>query len=523
MNYFLKSRHVLKRFLPTMVAVGIILGVSACDQFLDVNKNPNFPEDASPAAKLPSIISNGLQQQTALSVLTSSQFTQQVAGRGAANGLDQFFLSPPANPFNDTYFRAASNIPPMIARATAEQAWHYVGAGKVLMAALLFHLTDVQGDIPYSDAFRGAENYTPKYDTQEAVYASMDKLLDEAIVEFGKTQPASAIAFSPTADILFGGNVQRWIRFAHSLKARQYNHLTKKSSYSAQKVLAAIDNGIKSNDDDAQVTFNNTQIALTNFWAYQRVNAGARTFGRYFVNMVDGTTLRFRDPRYVVIAPDTNRSKGAVNGSGLPVSGPSGLTAAGASDFYGRYNITTTATASLAAPAVGTAPTIEGWYARTTGVQLILSNAEMRFVEAEAAFRSGDRARAFTAYTAGITAHMNKLGVVPALRDEYLRSAAVAQDGATLTLAAIMQQKYIATFLHHEAWVDMRRYDYSTTIYPNFTPPTGANALLMGQYPRRILPGSAELLYNRNNAYSEVGGAISDAQWILTPVWWDKP
>ena len=501
----------------------LCLALSACDTFLDVNRNPNYPEDASPSAKLPSIIANGLQQQSALSVLTTAHFTQQIAGRGAGNALDQFFLSPPANPFNDTYFRSASNIPPMIERATREQAWYYVGAGKVLMAALLFHVTDIHGNIPYSDAFRGAENFTPKYDSQESVYAALDKLLDEAIVEFGKTQPPSAPAFNASADILFGGNVQRWIRFANGLKARQYNHLTKKSTYNAQRVLDAIDKATNTNADDAQVTFSTAQVGLTNFWAYQRANANARTFGRYFINMLDGTTLGFRDPRYIAIAPDTNRSKGAVNGAGLPIT-PTGLTAAGASDFYGRYNTTTTATATIAAPAAATAPAIEGWYSRTAGVQLILTNAEMRFVEAEAAFRAGNRDRAYTAFTAGITAHMDKLGVPVADRTAYLRSVAVPQAAAALTLANIMQQKYIALFLHHEVWVDMRRMDYSTTIYPNFTPPTGPNAQLMGAYPRRFLPGSAELLYNRNNAYSEVDQAgVADGTWIVTPMWWDKP
>jgi hypothetical protein len=512
------------RIIPALlVALSLGFSLSACDAFLDVNRNPNYPEDASPSAKLPSIIANGLQQQEALGVLVTAHFTQHIAGRTASNVSDQFLLSPSGNPFNNTYFQGVGNIPSMIERATREQAWYYVGAGKVLMAALIFHITDIHGNVPYTDAFRGAENFTPKYDSQESIYAAMDKLLDEAIVEFGKTQPASAPAFNAAADILFNGNVQRWIRFAYGLKARQYNHLTKKSTYSAQRVLDALDKATNTNADDAQVAFSSAQVGLTNFWAYQRANANARTFGRYFINMIDGTTLGFRDPRYIIIAPDTNRSKGAVNGSGLPTS-PVGLTSAGLSDFYGRYNIATPLTSTVAAPTASVAPTIEGWYARTVGVQLILTNAEMRFVEAEAAFRAGNSARAYTAFVAGITAHMDKMGVTAADRTAYLQSVAVPQNAAALTLANIMQQKYIATFLHHEAWVDMRRMDYSPTIYTNFQPPTSPNSLLMGAYPRRFLPGSAEILYNRNNAYSEIDPAgVADATWIMTPMWWDKP
>jgi hypothetical protein len=157
------------------------------------------------------------------------------------------------------------------------------------------------------------------------------------------------------------------------------------------------------------------------------------------------------------------------------------------------------------------------------GVQLLVTNAEMRFVEAEAAFKANNRDRALAAYTAGITAHCDKLGVSAADRTAYLQSVAVVKTASALTLGDIMRQKYIATFLSPEAWVDMRRYDYSTDVYRGFTPPTNVNIQLMGQYPRRFLPGSQEVLYNINNAYSELGGIIPDAQWITSPMWWDKP
>lgn len=495
-----------------MLVLSLSFGLASCDDFLNVNTNPNYPEDASPAAKLPSIISNGFQQQYALSVLTTQNFTQHVAGRAAGLGVDQFFLASGANPFNDTYFRAASNIGPMIDRANREQGWYFVGAGKTLMAALLFHLTDIFGNIPYSDAFKGAVNYSPKYDSQESVYAAMDKLLDEAIVEFRKTQPASAPKFDRNSDILFQGDVQKWIRLCYSLKARQYNHLSKKAAYNPTRILEQIDQGIKTNGDDAQVTFSNVQQAQTNFFGFARANFSNRTFGRFFINLLNGRTLGARDPRFVIIAPDTARSLGAINGAGT--TGVGNL-AAGASDFYGQY-------ATATPPAANTAPSVEGWYTRSVGVQMLVTNAEMRFVEAEAAFRANNRDRAYQAYIAGITAHCDKLGVPVAQRTAYLQSSAVRQSASGLTMGDIMRQKYIAMFLNPEAWVDMRRHDYSSEIYTGFTPPTGVNPQLMGQYPRRFLPGSTELLYNLTNAYSELG-QIPEAQWITTPMWWDKP
>jgi hypothetical protein len=338
----------------------------------------------------------------------------------------------------------------------------------------------------------------------------MDKLLDEAIVEFGKTQPASAPRFNAASDILFQGDTQKWIRLCYSIKARQYNHLTKKSSYNPMRVLDAIDRGIRTNTDDAQVAFSSVQQAQTNFFGFQRANFNTRTYGRFFINMLNGTTLGARDPRYVLIAPDTARSVGAINGAGT-----TGILSQGASDFYGRY-------ATPTPPVANTAPVAEGWYTRLVGVQMLVTNAEMRFIEAEAAFRANNRDRALMAYTAGITAHCDKLGVTAADRTAYLQSPAVVRSAAALTLADIMRQKYIAMFLNPEAWVDMRRYDYSTDVYRGFMPPANVNPQLMGRFPRRFLPGTQELLYNRNNAYAELG-VLSDPDWIASPMWWDKP
>jgi hypothetical protein len=484
-----------------------LIALTSCDRFLDVNKNPNFPETSAPSSFLPGIISNGTNQYF-LGMLTgqSAHYVQHIGGRTANNARDQFFMPNLASPFNDTYFRTTSNIKPMIEGALQEGSPYYVGAGKTLMALWLFHLTDVHGDIPYSDAFRGAENYSPVYDPQEQVYASMFKLLDEALVEFNKPASANLRPLSDRgADLFFNGNIDRWKRLVFSLRARQLNHLTKKSTYNPQAVLAAVDSAMRSNADDAQIQFNASQVALSNGWAPPRANMNVATFGRYFINMLNGTTLGGGiDPRMRIIAPG-NRG-GVVSGSGeSPL--------ANRTDFYGVYNSPTALPPAL--------PDTAAWYARVDGVQLIVTYFEVKFIEAEAAFRAGNRTRAFTAYQEGIRAHMQKLGVPAASITAYLASPAVAQSAASLTLANIMQQKYIAMFLHPEAWVDMRRMDYSTDIYPGFSQPNGANPLLMGQFPRRFLPAGTELLYNAANATREIQGRPEYPG--IIPVWWDRP
>jgi hypothetical protein len=497
LRHLWRSALVLSCFL-------VVASLSGCDTFLDVNKNPNFPDRTSPSALLPGIISNGSQQYF-LSALSSAHFTQHIASRQSNNGLDVFALANPANPFNDTYFRVCSNIIPMNDVATKEGSWHYVGAGKTLMAMWLFHLTDVHGDIPYSQAFNGATDFTPTYDKQQDLYPVFLGLLDEAVVEFNK--PTSLRGLNErSADLFFGGNVTRWKRLAFALKARQLNHLTKKATYNPQAVLAALDSGLASNADDAQLSFAGQTIdGNTNPWGTRRNNAALRTFGRYFINMMNGMTLGAPDPRLNIIAP-RNRG-GVVNGSGEASTPVPNRT-----DFYGIYN-----TSALPPNAPDTA----AWYARNDGAQFLFTFAEQKFIEAEAAFRAGNRPRAFAAYQAGITAHCAKLGVPMVAITAYLTSRAVAQDMGVLTLKNIMEQKYIALFLHPEAWVDMRRFDYSPDIYTNFQLPVGIITLANMQFPRRFLPGATEILYNPVNARREFQG-FADYEALL-PMWWDKP
>ncbi|WP_162550004.1 SusD/RagB family nutrient-binding outer membrane lipoprotein [Hymenobacter nivis] len=181
------------------------------------------------------------------------------------------------------------------------------------------------------------------------------------------------------------------------------------------------------------------------------------------------------------------------------------------------------------------------WYARDiAGYFEVITYHELKFIEAEAAFRAGNKARALAALKEGIRAHMKKIGAggtfsppavtLPAITDAqiaaYLASAAVPQTEADLTtLRPIMEQKYIALFLNPDSWSDLRRLDFDPNIYVNFTYPSNANPVLASKtdptlrYPRRLLPGATEVLYNPAEI-ARIGG--NDADYITRPMWFDS-
>ena len=501
--------------------------LTGCEKFLDKNTDPNSPTETTPNYLLPSIIANGLAIQYA-SEQRVATITQNVAARSVnAGGSDQYFLTY-ANSngtFNNTYFLVGGNIPPLIKLAQAEGSAYYVGAGKIMLALILAHATDMLGDIPYREAFQGEKNFTPAYDPQEQLYGDIDKLLDEGIGEMSKPasenlRPFYSITPSVNGDILYKGDPAKWVRLAWSLKARQLQHLTKKGGkYDAAKVLDYASKGFQSSADDCVLQFQAVAAPLsntTNYYGQTRSNFGALTYGANFIKFLNGGTFAgVIDPRLPIMATAT--SAGADPGRG---GGPQPTTVL--TDFY------------------------SSWYARDLGYMDVITYHELQFIKAEAAFLANQKTVALAAYREGIRAHMTKIGaggtfavptvtfpaITPAQITAYLASSAVAQTEAELSSTtaptvprAIMQQKYIAMFLNPESWTDMRRYDFSLDIYPNLVFPAGANADAGGQYPRRLLPAEREVVLNTARVQGLVGPDGTNGlspRFFTQKVWWDQ-
>jgi len=74
----------------------------------------------------------------------------------------------------------------VIKRGSETEAWEHVGASKVLISLGLGTLTSVYGALPWSEALKGSEVPYPIFDSQESIYATLLKLLDEAILDLDK-------------------------------------------------------------------------------------------------------------------------------------------------------------------------------------------------------------------------------------------------------------------------------------------------------------------------------------------------
>ncbi len=170
----------------------------------------------------------------------------------------------------------------------------------------------------------------------------------------------------------------------------------------------------------------------------------------------------------------------------------------------------------------------------------VMTYSQLQFVKAEAALRMGNQTAALTAYTNGISSHIDFVNarnldagqtptqITTAERDSFLASPQIVP--ATLTLSHVMSQKYIALWGwgHNELWMDMRRYHYTdidpvsgTQLFRGFTPPTNLSSANGGKVVQRIRPRyNSEYVWNVP-ALQAIGADATDYHtkplWIIQP------
>jgi hypothetical protein len=355
-----------------------------------------------------------------------------------------------------------------------------MGVAKVLMALNLNMLINTFGDVPYSKALLGKDFLTPTFDSQQGLHDTSLRLINEAITEFNRPVPLTRL--DPTSDLIHKGVISAWKKTASALKARFLNQLSKKSTYNAAEILKAVDSSYISNADNA---------ALTTFQGNSPWNQVARNnanllldgwLSEQFVDALNGKTYLIADPRLPLITNLTkfNDYRGTINGKGRIGTGTAN-----------EESVLTTT----------------GFYSKSGASLWLVTFAEVKFIESEAAFRNGNKSKSYAAYLAGIRAHMDMMGVGVTVRDAYIAQPSVSVGEASLTLDLIFKEKYVAMFLHPEAWTDARRYDYK---YKDFTLPFNA----------------ALTTFIRRSAYPVVetsrNGANVPVVTLTTRLWWDQ-
>lgn len=282
----------MKKYIYLAAAL-LSLSLASCEDVMDdINNRPDNPsnEMINPALQLTDgIMSTGYSTVSGNLAWVASSLTEQLVGVG----LNQFYnleirnVSQTAssstcnNEWNSTYYNI-NNL--KLALAKAEEGGLYPeyvdvrGMVKTLLALNYGILTDLFGDIPCSEA---TENAQPKVDKQQDVYTTIFSYLDGAIADL-ESAKADGVAFAGSQDILYNGDLDKWIAFAYALQARYKLHLMAVDQNAASEALAAAQQAKSLGFEGAEITgFSSYSSSSCNpwaaFWNDRNYNASSKT------------------------------------------------------------------------------------------------------------------------------------------------------------------------------------------------------------------------------------------------------
>ncbi len=403
--------NLLRYFFSLMV----ILSLFACKKsyFYDgINADPTQLKNPKPSLLLPPILQSSGYEYGGDESRFPAIFMQQVTGVANQSYSANLYNVSPDDVNNmwtfGFYSGIMNNTYDLIDLSSKLNQKYYHAIGQIVMANALQRTTDLWGDIPYSKAFTGEASKNADFDSQESIYQTIFSLLNNGISQINAGDDGVNVPGGD--DFLYRGDMDKWAKFAHALKARSFLHLVKQNAVYYDSVIKEVPLGLTSGADNAKVPFSGSSVTASNPTFQFNDQRGDISYE----GMLQNILVAAADPRYNVYYDSKDKSLlGALYGS------------ANSPIFLMTYD-------------------------------------ELKFIEAEAQFQKGDKAAAAAAYNAAVTANLVRTGA----SSSY--AATISKSASTITLSDIMTQKYIALFLSPEVWTDWRR-----TGLPALTAPSG--------------------------------------------------
>lgn len=440
------------------------------------------------------------------SLIYSSQFVQHMSSTatywtGNFYTLNQSYST---SLFDRGYAQQVKQIEDIIHQLTEEENnGTAMGVARIWRSFIYHRLTDLYGDVPYSEAGKGYISgvLKPAYDPQKDIYTDMLAEIEGGIKQLGTDTLESS-------DLIYQGDIDKWKKFGNSLMLRLAMRLTKVDAASAQSwVSKAITGGTMTSNDDICYIEHAAGPEGVNKNGHGEVFTAdgnmrmSKTFIDFFKNG--------NDPRLPILA--ARRSDGSIDPADL-IGMPNGLTVGALKDKYGTEN---DIYAEPNRKVVGGEDT----------PMVFQTYAEVEFLKAEAAIRGWHSGDAKTHYENGVKAAMQMLSML------YKNASVISDDQVSDYLEAnpfdsakgmemVHTQYWAATFLNeYEAFANWRR-----TGFPALKPFGGeavyAGNVTNGTIPRRLTWPNSEENTNPENYKAAVDRQGENK--MTTRVWWDS-
>jgi len=539
----------MKKYISIIIITLIAAGSSCKKDYLNLVDNPNQPSSASPGLLLAGALKTSAATQNGGGYVMYAAwvgYLAQSTGFQPFVALEQYQFTTSTYDVWTTPYLNLSNYAALEASAPGA---NYTAIAEIMQCFVYQGLVDNYNNVPYTTALKGTANLNPTYTAGSAIYADLFKRLDAAIKLI---QGAGAGAANPTkSDIVFGGNMTNWIKFANTIKLRMALRLSNTSGGTAAGIAEVATTSSLGFLDAATPALANPGYASSDanggqqspLWLYYGTSASGQAEGgnaQYQANSYLADYLGTnKDPRLITIFTGSATAGAATATALLPGSSvdtypnAAGNLVAVVSSTFGDSQ---PPTGTINGTSTGITPSKvgSGVLKSASMPAVLISSAESLFLQAEAQIQGynlpGGTAQSF--YNAGVAASFvdqgaqaNTVGSTTPLSPAASAAAMTAPGGVyafpapgaggdiSAQQTAIITQKWIALAITGslEAFNEERRTgipNVPTSIYP------GANA--PNQVTRIFYP---IIEYSTNAASVAAQGTIDK---FTSKIFWAK-
>ena len=427
-----------KLFLIATIAMGMV--TTSCDNYLDINQNPNSPQesDMTPNILMPAAEMSLTASYGDLFRIPAGYHAQHFAQEfGTSNYLDYSRFTMSATRSSTGYWqlmaRTLKNMETIRSISKEKEDWGTYLAATTLRAFSFQALVDAYGEIPFSEAFQGVNNPTPKYDAGKDIYAALIAELEEALKNVGENDQVATNFLFP------GKRANAWIPFANSLLLKLMTRESGVVDVTAKLDALVAENNFISSDVAYTGCWKNESGQMSPYYAEEFASSWGSTQINVIANIALVGTMQIKDADGEVIYEDPRL--GAFynkNANGEFTGGVSGTNFSTAASSY-PVNYWCRPKASYDMPVY------------------LLTVSEVEFFLSEYYAKKNDAANAAAHYAAAVEASFASAGVSGA-------AANIAQypyDQANYKkVLGIAKWVALAGVNNFEAWCEMRRLDY---------------------------------------------------------------
>lgn len=473
----------MKKFNICLVGMLLICSTS-CDDFLDINTSPNEPATAPVELVFPAATGSAAYVIGGWYQILGGMWAQhwtQSTGASQYRGIDSYdiqtdFLD--ARQYGELYSGALNDLEYIRNTARAAENWSYYLMATTVQSYVYQVLVDLYDKIPFTDALKGTQgNLTPKFDDGQLVYDSIIARIDHAL---SKDLSAVTVQEPGADDVIFQGDLDKWVQFANTLKLKIYL----RQSTARPSIASA---GIQSLFASPDFL---TEDAV--FKAFKEEENGRNPVYETGVNRLAGNITISRTLHSFL---EENVDPRTDDIMAYPVNSPALHNTLVQGDYL---NTSPTNIQGLSTPTLGPLDPV-----------YFISASESYFLQAEAMVRFGLAGDAAGLYELGITASFEKFGTTDDPATVY-GPGEVYEFPATADaqIEAIITQKWVAMANSQslEAFFEQNR-----TGYPSFFT-FAVNNVTSNVFPRRLFYTQSEQARNPAN--------LPEIKPLTEPVWW---